>query len=209
MDANGSLDLIPEIAMIRTPRGPSRPLTEPAFHLASRDFREEGAMPMDRLDRVLNVRRLTLTAGVMLSLATGCRSTKSEVPPGKPYQTTGGMPPTVGFSSDPHPGAARGLGGLYANKGPGGLIPDGRGSQGTGNDLVLGTPTPGENRYGAPSDHMYGAPGSSGLAGGSASGTPSLGDSLLKTIPSGSRIVAEDPETSPASGTRPAGSNAP
>jgi hypothetical protein len=164
---------------------------------------------MDRLDRVVFASRQTLLAGVFLSLAMGCRSTRSEVPPGKPYQTTGGMPPTVGFSSEPHQGAAKGLGGLYGNKGPGGLIPDGRGSQASGNDIVLGTPTPGDNKIGIPSDHLYGPPGSSGLAGGSASGTSTLGDSLLKTIPSGSRIVAEDPETTQASGTRSAGSNAP
>ncbi len=54
---------------------------------------------MDRL-------KLTL-AGCGLSLllaAPGCRSTRSEVPPHRPYSSDGKqMPPTIGFSSDPHP----------------------------------------------------------------------------------------------------------
>jgi hypothetical protein len=157
-------------------------------------------MPMDRLDRALPALRALALAGVILSLGSGCRSTRSEVPPGKPYQTTGGMPPTVGFSSEPHPGANRALGALYGNKGPGGLVADGSGSASAGNDIVLGTPTPGEKRYGAPTDNQFGAPGTSGLAGSVGSAQPTLGNSLLKTIPSGSRIVADDVQATRASG---------
>jgi hypothetical protein len=158
-------------------------------------------MPMDRHDCALAAGRSVLIAGVILSMSAGCRSTHSEVPPGKPYQTTGGMPPTVGFSSEPHPSMNRGPAGLYGNKGPGGLIADGTGSPSSGGDVVLGTPTPGEKRYSAPTNNLFGPPGTSGLAGSSGSASPTLGDSLLKTIPSGSGIVKEDMRAAQASGT--------
>jgi hypothetical protein len=168
-------------------------------------------MPMDRLDHTWPGGRVALVVGAILMFAGGCRSTRSEVPPGKPYQTTGGMPPTVGFSSDPRPSAAAGLGGLYGNKGPGALVPDGAGSPSPSNDLVLGTPTPADGKIGAPSDHRYGPPGTAGTPGGGPSGSPTLGDSLLKTIPSGSKIAADspDPDAAPASTTRSAGGNYP
>ncbi len=155
---------------------------------------------MDRLDRAFPALGALLLAGAILPLEAGCRSTRSEVPPGKPYQTTGGMPPTVGFSSEPHPSPSKGPGALYGNKGPGGLVADGSGSPSSGNDLVLGTPTPGDKRYGAPTDNLFGAPGTSGLGGGPGSASQTLGNSLLKTIPSGSGIVAQDIRASRASG---------
>jgi hypothetical protein len=63
---------------------------------------------MDRLSRALTGGCLAVVLGTVFS-ASGCRSMRNDVPPGKPYSTTGGTPPTVGFSSDPH-----------ANTGPGG-----------------------------------------------------------------------------------------
>ena len=68
---------------------------------------------MDRLSRVMAVGSLALVLGSGLT-ASGCRSMRSEVPPGKPYSTTGGQPPTVGFSSAPHPNTGAGAG-LYGN----------------------------------------------------------------------------------------------
>jgi len=64
---------------------------------------------MDRLSRVLAVGCMAMVLGVVFT-ASGCRSMRSEVPPGKPYSTTGGQPPTVGFSSDPHPNTGVGAG---------------------------------------------------------------------------------------------------
>ncbi len=128
----------------------------------------------------------------MLSGA-GCRATKSEVPAGKPYQTMGGAPPSVGFSSEPHPASNAGLSNLYANRGPSSAAQDG--SPASQRDTMYGTPTPGTERMGAPTDHRYGAPGTSGLSTGEG-GTSSLANSLMRSQPSASETLSKDPSSS-------------
>jgi hypothetical protein len=114
---------------------------------------------MDRLSRALAGGSLALVLGTVLSAA-GCRSMRNDVPPGKPYSTTGGSPPTVGFNSDPRPNSGVG-GGLYPN----GLTP-GASSAGGSSAMAGGSGAPqygipGNNPspYGAPSSNRYGAPG--------------------------------------------------
>ena len=53
---------------------------------------------MDRLSRSLALCGM----GVVLT-ASGCRSARPEVPPGRPYSNDGRRQPAIGFSSDPHP----------------------------------------------------------------------------------------------------------
>ncbi len=62
---------------------------------------------MDRHSRVLAGGCLVVLMGIVLT-ASGCRSMRNDVPPGKPYSTTGGRPPPVGFNSDPHPNTSIG-----------------------------------------------------------------------------------------------------
>lgn len=89
--------------------------------------------------------------------ATGCKSTRPEVPPGRPYTADGRQKPAVGFSTEPRPlttdptatptGIGRGSG--LANRSeasPLGLPP---GLQG--------------NNFGTPSGGTYGPPGTAGL----------------------------------------------
>lgn len=156
---------------------------------------------MDRPSRVLLAGRLALMAGGVLLCAEGCRSTRSEVPPGKPYQTTGGAPPSVGFSSEPHPNPATGMAGLHGNMAPGSLVQDGRGPSAPSGDMVYGTPTQGTPNLGAPTDNRYGPPGTAGSSTSSPSGSASIADSLLKSMPPVSKVLAKDPETTPVSGT--------
>jgi hypothetical protein len=53
---------------------------------------------------------LVATCGLALILAgTGCRSTRSDVPPGRQYTNDGRQVPGVSFSSDPHPAAGGGF----------------------------------------------------------------------------------------------------
>jgi hypothetical protein len=97
---------------------------------------------MDRLNRTL------AACGLMLLLAAGgCRSTHSEVPPGRPYSGDGRqVPPSIGFSSDPHP-----------MTGPSAL------TAGTPGTPQLGTPGPASSaNYGAPTVNTYGPPGTAG-----------------------------------------------
>ena len=54
---------------------------------------------MDRLRRVLTGGTVVMGLGTIL-LAGGCRSLRNEVPQGKPYSTTGGTPPALGFNQD-------------------------------------------------------------------------------------------------------------
>jgi hypothetical protein len=114
---------------------------------------------MDRLSRVLAGSLAMLLVAV--SAASGCRSMRSEVPPGKPYSTTGGQPP-VGFSSDAHPktGVGPGMyqGGLNASN----ASPDGNQTFNASNGMnpQLGVPAPNSANYGQPTPNKYGAVGS-------------------------------------------------
>jgi hypothetical protein len=118
---------------------------------------------MDRLNRTLAGCGLAL---LVAATGSSCRSTQSQVPPGRPYTNDGRQGTPVGFSSEPHPmsGAASTSVTSYAAGAPGA----------TGQ---LGTPTPGGTAsFGAPAGHMYGPPGSSPL--GSAAGqSPAMGSS--------------------------------
>ncbi|WP_210420455.1 hypothetical protein [Aquisphaera giovannonii] len=131
---------------------------------------------------------------------------KSEVPAGKPYQTMGGAPPTVGFSSESHPASNAGMSNLYGDRGPGSGSLDGPPS--SRQDAAFGTPTPGSERMGAPTDHRYGAPGTSGLAS-TEGGSAGLTNSLLQSQPTASETLSKDPAASskiPGSDGGPGGS---
>jgi hypothetical protein len=107
---------------------------------------------MDRL-------KLTLTGCglAVLLAASGCRNLRSEVPPGRPFSSDANQAPTVGFSSDPHPGLNPGAG---AMPGAPGTVP-GMTSESAGK---YGTPAPGaSDNYGAPTANSYGPPGTSPL----------------------------------------------
>ena len=53
---------------------------------------------MDRVSRSLALGGL----GLLVTLS-GCRSTRPEVPPGRPYTNDGRQRPAIGFSNEPHP----------------------------------------------------------------------------------------------------------
>jgi hypothetical protein len=161
---------------------------------------------MDRLNRSILGWRITLAAAVVFGCSQGCRSTHSEVPPGKPYQTTGGAPPAVGFSNEPHPNLATGMASLYGNRAPSSQVQDGRGDSSNPGGLLLGTPTQGPATLGAPTDNLYGAPGTASTGGSASSGSSSLANALLKTIPPASQMVAKDQEQIPGSAGSAGGS---
>lgn len=100
-----------------------------------------------------------------ISMAAGCKSTRPEVPPGRPYTPDGRQKPAVGFSTEPRPlttdptatptGIGRGAGLANRSEGsPLGLPP---GMQG--------------NNFGTPPGGNFGPPGTAGL-----SQPPSLSD---------------------------------
>jgi hypothetical protein len=103
----------------------------------------------------------------ILVVAPGCRSTRSEVPPGKPYSTTGATPGSVGFNSDPRTSASNG-GGIYGNNplAPGqnsnalgvgsASAPMGGMSGSSSATSEYGTPAPTQGLYGAPTSNKYG-----------------------------------------------------
>jgi hypothetical protein len=107
---------------------------------------------MDRHSRVLAGGCLAVIVGTILTVS-GCRSMRNDVPPGKPYSTTGGNPPPVGFNSDPHPNTSVGAG-LYGNPmTPGSASAD---AGPAGAPTQFGTPAPGVSPYGAPAQGRYG-----------------------------------------------------
>lgn len=114
---------------------------------------------MDRLRRILAGGSLAVVLGTVLT-ASGCRSMRNEVPPGKPYPTTG-TPPTVGFSSDPrhNTNASAGMWSNGTSMTPGSSVPDGGNALGsTSTPAQSGTPMPNAGNYGAPGGYRYGPP---------------------------------------------------
>ena len=74
---------------------------------------------MDRLNRSLLAGGMALAAASRLLLLSGMPKHPQRSSSGKPYQTTGEPPPSVGFSNEPHPNLATGMASLYGNKAPG------------------------------------------------------------------------------------------
>ena len=142
--------------------------------------------------------RLAPVAGLLalaVAASPGCRGTKSEVPAARPYARTGGPPPVVGFSSDPHPAPAN-AGGFDYNIGPGASADD---RQARTKAPTFGTPTAGE-KVARPTANAYGPPGTSGLDP-TAGATPGdLADELLDTSESSARSLTRDLKVSPATG---------
>jgi hypothetical protein len=109
---------------------------------------------MERHNRVLAGGCVAVILGVVMT-GPGCRSMRNDVPPGKPYSTTGGGAPPLGFNSDPHPNTSVGAG-TYGNPlAPGSSAPDawpaGAGSP------TFGTPSPGASPFGTPTSNRYGS----------------------------------------------------
>lgn len=113
---------------------------------------------MDRLSRTLAGGCFAVILGTIVSTS-GCRSMRNDVPPGKPYSTTGGTPP-IGFSSDPRANTGVG-GGMYSN----GMTPGAASASrnpamaGPGGAPQYGTPGLNSNAYGAPTAGAYSGPG--------------------------------------------------
>ena len=118
--------------------------------------------------------------GLIFVLATsGCRSTRSEVPPGRRYSGDGRQVPSVGFSSDPHPAGANGMG----------SVPGGPGTM----PGQYGTPSPATPNYGMPTGNAYGPPGHAPVG----SGAPAA---PLFSEPSTAPPPVEAPSANPVGG---------
>ncbi|WZO96004.1 hypothetical protein EP7_002977 [Isosphaeraceae bacterium EP7] len=105
---------------------------------------------MDRLNRTLAACGLGL---LVATSATGCRSTKSEVPPGRPYLGDGRQaPPAVGFSTDPSTPTGA-MAGMPDPNNPARSAPT-FGPLGNTPNAMAG--------YGNPTGGRYGPPGTSG-----------------------------------------------
>ena len=129
---------------------------------------------MDRLRRLLTGGTLVMTLSTVIA-ASGCRSMRNEVPPGKPYSTTGGTPPSIGFNTDPRPNAAIGAG-MYPNATPGqsGVPTPGVNPGMTGSDATYSSGGSSASQFGtpAPSGGQFGVP--PGIGRNGASGMPSI-----------------------------------
>lgn len=143
-----------------------------------------------------------MSAGLLATaaLSSGCRSTRSEVPPGKPYARTGEQPPAVGFSTQPHPADAGGMNPV-ANIGPGGMTDDRLAGGGGGQtaEPLYGTPTAGNKGVELPTVNSYGPPGTSGLDPAGGAGSAEIARSLMDTGQSVSKSLADDPSFKRAS----------
>jgi hypothetical protein len=89
-------------------------------------------MPMDRLSRT-TLRMIGLALAIVPAAA-GCRSMRSDVPPGRPFASDGKTPQALNFGSSPNPSTAP-------------LAPPISGTPGAPNSY--GTPPPGGNPYGS------------------------------------------------------------
>ncbi|HEV3168270.1 MAG TPA: hypothetical protein VGZ22_29975 [Isosphaeraceae bacterium] len=163
---------------------------------------------MDRLDRSL----LAFGLGVILA-ASGCRSPRSDVPPGREYMKDGRQVPAVGFSSDPrHPQNAGFPGGAPGSvQGPSsgfGTANPNMNGYGVTNTGSYGPPAMGTNSQpGSPSSLGVGNP-SAGYGGASGAATDSAtnpaGYDPLSSLPPVSSGASQLPSAGPASPGVPA-----
>ena len=153
---------------------------------------------MERLNHRLN---RALAAGALVLVlaiaASGCRSTRSEVPPGRGYKPGSGQTPPLSFSNQP------------GNNAMNALPPTAGGGDPAAN-ARFGTPAPSGTPYGAPTTNAYGPPGTSGMA-----GTSSPGATTASGLPTGAGGLgaspspltgigaAADPAAAPASAPSP------
>ncbi len=136
---------------------------------------------MDRLTRPF------VACGLGLLLATtGCKSTRNEVPPGRPFAKDGQQRKAIEFSSNGHPISAAATANFMPNNLGGSNLASGIGSSGSRPDGAA---------FGGPPG-AYGAPGTSGMA------QPGTGD------PSTSRASGGSLEMPPPPGLPPAGNAA-
>jgi hypothetical protein len=103
---------------------------------------------MDRLPRSFVACGLGL-----LMAAAGCRSTRNEVPPGRPFAKDGQQRKAIEFSQDPHP--------LSAAAGPA-AMPGGLGGSNLASGIGSSTARPDGSAFGGPPG-AYGAPGTAGI----------------------------------------------
>ncbi len=157
---------------------------------------------MDRPSFRLLSSSVLMSTGLLatVALSSGCRSTRSEVPPGKPYARTGEQPPSVGFSAEPHPANAGGMNPV-ANIGPGGMVDDRLAGSASGQtaEPLYGTPTPGSKGVELPTANRYGPPGTSGVDPAGGAGSAEIARSLMDTGQSVSKSLANDPSLKKAS----------
>jgi hypothetical protein len=155
------------------------------------------SVPMDRLNQ-----RLLACCGLSVILAAaGCRSTRSEVPPGRQYTNDGRQIPTIGFSSDPHAPQSPTFAGNVPGTGPGAM------------SGALGGPTPNASAFGVPTNHAYGPPETASIPSSPGSLTSpsfgSIGGASALPRPGGTATAGAatlDPGTSPASIPMPSSS---
>ena len=113
--------------------------------------RNEEVKSMDRHSRVLAGGCLVVLMGIVLT-ASGCRSMRNDVPPGKPYSTTGGGLPRSASTPTLTP-IPRSRLAFMAALAP---APADAGPAGAGAPTQFGTPPPNASPYGAPSSNRYG-----------------------------------------------------
>ncbi|WP_165071019.1 hypothetical protein [Paludisphaera rhizosphaerae] len=150
---------------------------------------------MDRPD--VPFMRLRIGGVLVLAImaAAGCRSTKSEVPPGRAYSRTGGAPPTVGFSNEPHP--AVGPSNMNSFNAAPGASGDDRLVRAS-KPAIFGTPTAGE-RIAQPTSNKYGPPGTSGLDPTQDATPADLAEGLMRSNETGSQSLTKDLRANPPS----------
>jgi hypothetical protein len=154
---------------------------------------------MDRLPRPF----VACGVGLLLAAA-GCRATRPEVPPGRPYAQDGQQRKAIEFSSDGHPvsGAAT-ANFMPSNLGGSGLASGIGASDGRPDGAALGGP-PGA--YGPPGTAGTGQPGTGDAAttraSGGSLGTAPPGLPPLEAPPAGS-LPAPDPSFPPPKEAQP------
>lgn len=161
------------------------------------------------MERPRALRPRLIPPGALLALAVvaspGCRSTRSEVPPGRSYARTGEQPPAVGFSSDPRPGPADAARAGYGyNVGPGASGDDqvARAAAASQGATTFGTPTAGE-KAARPTDHAYGPPGTSGLDPTAGASSSDVARDMMDSGESAAKSLARDLKENPPTAEQP------
>ena len=134
----------------------------------------------------------------LLLVSTGCRSTRPEVPPGRPYSSDGRQRPAIGFSTDAHPVD----GSAMTN-----IMPDSAGANKMADGIGSAAARPEVSTALGGAQGTFGPPGTSGRPGNGTDTTKSSPASDESLLPAGAPDLGR-PSISPISSASATGSAA-
>ena len=149
---------------------------------------------MDRLMHTTAVRNLPLLLALFSLIPAGCKSTKRRGSPRKTVSDDRARLPRSAPAVMRIPAPPGAWPACMATRDRDPSRQDMQNSTAPSRDITYGMPAPGATNLGAPTANRYGPPATSGTSDSSPSGSASIADSMLRSVPPASKMLQKDPE---------------